>query len=235
MDYGPWTKKLNPMPRYAISDIHGCCRTFRFMVEEVLQLQPADQLFLLGDYIDRGPDSKGVIDFILDLRTRGYQVETLMGNHEAMLLAVWENAELLPWWLRNGGGTTLASFGIKELRQLPDQYWTFLDQLTYFRELPDYLLVHAGFDFACANPMTNFEAMLWIRQFKADKAFLGNRRIVHGHTPTPYLWIQKTLANPTSLAINIDGGCVYNQDSGFGHLTALNLDTRQLHVLPNRD
>jgi serine/threonine protein phosphatase 1 len=223
------------MPRYAISDIHGCCQTFRFMVEEVLHLQPADQLFLLGDYIDRGPDSKGVIDFILDLRARGYQVETLMGNHEAMLLETWEDAELLPWWLRNGGDTTLASFGIKEVRQLPDQYWIFLDQLAYFRELPDYLLVHAGFDFACGNPMANFEAMLWIRQFKVDKAFLGNRKIVHGHTPTPYTRIQQNLADPDSLVINIDGGCVYTHIPEYGFLTALNLDTRELHVLPNRN
>jgi serine/threonine protein phosphatase 1 len=223
------------MPRYAISDIHGCCRTFRFMVEEVLHLQPTDQLFLLGDYIDRGPDSKGVIDFILELRTKGYQVETLMGNHEAMMLETWEDAELLPWWLRNGGDTTLASFGIKELRQLPEQYWTFLDQLVYFHELPDYLLVHAGFDFTRGNPMANFEAMLWIRQFKVDKAFLGNRKIVHGHTPTPFARIQQNVADPDALVVNIDGGCVYKHIPEYGHLTALNLDTRELHGLPNRD
>src|SRR5215218_1348691 len=98
------------MPRYAISDIHGCCKTFRYMVEEVLHLQASDQLFLLGDYIDRGPDSKGVIDFILELRAKGYRVETLMGNHEFMMLETWEDASYLPLWLRNGGDTTLASF-----------------------------------------------------------------------------------------------------------------------------
>jgi serine/threonine protein phosphatase 1 len=223
------------MPRYAISDIHGCCQTFRFMVEEELQLQPTDQLFLLGDYVDRGPDSKGVIDFILELQAKGYQVETLMGNHEAMMLETLQDANMMPLWLRNGGDTTLASFGIQQVRQLPEQYGAFLDQLAYYRELPDYLLVHAGFDFACGNPLTNFEAMLWIRHFKADKAYLGHRRIVHGHTPTPFPKIQQNLADPDSLVINIDGGCVYKHTSDFGYLTALNLDTRQLHVLPNRD
>jgi serine/threonine protein phosphatase 1 len=223
------------MPRYAISDIHGCCQTFRFMVEEILQLTPADPLFLLGDYIDRGPDSKGVIDYILELRARNYQVTTLMGNHEAMMLETEEDAEYLPLWLRNGGDTTLSSFGTKQLKQIPDKYWQFLYQLEYYRELPDYLLVHAGFDFSVPNPLTNFNAMLWIRQFQVDEAFLGSRKIVHGHTPTALIKIQQNVANPQTRVINIDGGCVYKSNRGFGHLTALNLDTGQLHTLPNRD
>ena len=223
------------MARYAISDIHGCCQTFRFMVEEILHLTPADELFLLGDYIDRGPDAKGVIDYILDLRSRDYPVTTLMGNHEHMMLETWEDAAYLPLWLRNGGAQTLTSFGVKDVRQVADKYWTFLDHLEYYRELPDCLLVHAGFDFEAGNPLANFEAMLWIRQFKVDAAFLGDRKIVHGHTPTPFTRIQQNLADPASQVINIDGGCVYKQLPELGHLTALNLDTRQLHLTPNRD
>lgn len=223
------------MPRYAISDIHGCSRTFRTLVDEQLQLQPSDQLFLLGDYIDRGPDSKGVIDFILELRARGCQVSTLMGNHEAMLLETWEDADFLPQWLGNGGDTTLASFGLKDLRLLPEPYLLFLDQLQYYLELPDYLLVHAGFDFAGGNPLANVEAMLWIRQFTVDAAFLGDRRIVHGHTPTPASRIRQNVANPLAQVFNIDGGCVYKHRPELGNLTALDLDSRQLHVLPNCD
>lgn len=221
------------MPRYAISDIHGCSRTFRRLVDEQLQLQPSDQLYLLGDYIDRGPDSKGVIDFILELRARGCQVSTLMGNHEAMLLETWEDADSLPQWLRNGGEATLASFGLQDIRQLPETYRLFLDQLEYYLELPDYLLVHAGFDFSDATPLANLEAMLWIRKFTVDPVFLGGRRIVHGHTPTPYPRICRNVADPKALVFNIDGGCVYKQHPDFGFLTALDLDTRQLHVLAN--
>ncbi len=77
--------------------------------------------------------------------------------------------------------------------------------------------------------------MLWIRQFKVEKAFLGERKIVHGHTPTPFPGIQQNLTDPSALVINIDGGCVYKHIPEFGHLTALNLDTLELHVLPNRD
>jgi serine/threonine protein phosphatase 1 len=223
------------MPRYAISDIHGCSRTFRNMVEEQLKLQPSDELYLLGDYIDRGPDSKGVIDYILELRARGCQVSTLMGNHEAMLLETWEDTEFLPQWLRNGGDATLASFGLKDIRQLPEAYLLFLDQLEYYLELPDYLLVHAGFDFSAGTPLANLEAMLWIRQFTVDTAFLGERKIVHGHTPTPYTRICQNVADPKAQVFNIDGGCVYKHHSELGFLTALDLDTRQLHVLANCD
>jgi serine/threonine protein phosphatase 1 len=223
------------MPRYAISDIHGCCQTFRFMVEEILHLTPGDPLFLLGDYIDRGPDSKGVIDYILELQAGGFQVSTLMGNHEAMMLLTEEDGGYYPLWLRNGGDTTMSSFGVKQLNQIPDKYWQFLAQLEYYRELPDYLLVHAGFDFSSANPLSNFQAMLWIRQFQVDEAFLGSRKIVHGHTPTPLHKIREKVADTQSQVLNIDGGCVYKSNPGLGHLTALNLDTQQLHILPNRD
>jgi serine/threonine protein phosphatase 1 len=234
IDYGLKTTKT-AMPRYAISDIHGCYRTFRYMVEEVLHLQPSDQLFLLGDYIDRGPDAKGVIDYIQELRAKGYGVATLMGNHEAMLVEAREDETYLPFWLRNGGDKTLASFGIKEITRLPDNYWTFLNQLIYYQELPDYLLVHAGFDFSAGNPPTNFEAMLWIRQFTVDPSFLGDRKIVHGHTPTPLATIRQNVANPGSSVYNIDGGCVFKHIPGYGYLTALNLDTRQIYSLPSRD
>jgi serine/threonine protein phosphatase 1 len=223
------------MPRYAISDIHGCCQTFRFMVEEVLRLQYTDALFLLGDYIDRGPDSKGVIDYIVDLRAKGYQVSTLMGNHEFMMVATWQDATYLPLWLRNGGDKTLASFGVKDVGQVPDPYWVFLEQLEYYLALPDRLLVHAGFDFAAGDPLSNYQAMLWIRQFKVDQTFLGNRKIVHGHTPTPFPVIRENVADPATQVINIDGGCVYKHIPEFGYLTALNLDTLELHGIPNRD
>ena len=70
------------MARWAISDIHGCCQTFRYMVETELQITKEDELFLLGDYIDRGKDSKGVFDYIMQLQNDNFKVQCLMGNHE---------------------------------------------------------------------------------------------------------------------------------------------------------
>ncbi|MBC3542386.1 metallophosphoesterase [Rufibacter sediminis] len=221
------------MSRYAISDIHGCLATFRYLVEEELKLQPTDTLYLLGDYIDRGPDSKGVIDFILELREKGYPVITLCGNHEELMLQARKEPEYPEIWLHNGGVETLKSFDTLSLEAIPAKYWTFLEELELYVELDDYLLVHAGFDFSLPNPFTDRRSMLWIRDFEVDKTVLGTRKIVHGHTPTYLTDIQASLQEPLEDDLNIDGGCVFT--SRLGYLTALNLDTLKLHAVANRE
>ncbi|PSR55478.1 serine/threonine protein phosphatase [Adhaeribacter arboris] len=223
------------MSRYAISDVHGCAKTFRCLVEESLKLQPTDQLFLLGDYIDRGPDSKGVIDFILELRAQGFAITTLMGNHELMLLESLKSDKYLTTWLRNGGQATLASFKVQQVTDIPVTYLNFMKQLEYYKPLNDYLLVHAGFDFQSSNPFTEYEAMVWIRNFKLNSKFTNGRRIVHGHTPTGVNLILNSITRPISPVINIDGGCVYSWPPGLGKLVALNLDTMGLTMEDNRD
>jgi len=221
--------------RYAISDIHGCAKTFRHLVKEVLQLKPADELFLLGDYIDRGPDSKGVIDFILELKRDGYKVRTLSGNHEAMMLDALEDEQFLLHWEMNGGRQTLVSFGVAALQDIPQSYWVFLQHLEYYIKLDDYLLVHAGFNFRAENPFADIDSMLWIRDFPVDQAHLGQRKIVHGHTPTPVQKIAQNIDNNAQV-INIDGGCVYKgRMPGLGYLTALNLDTLKFYSVFNQN
>jgi serine/threonine protein phosphatase 1 len=75
------------MPRvFIIGDIHGCNKTFRKLVLEKISIRKTDKIYCLGDYIDRGPDSKGVIDFIIQLRKDGFNIHTLRGNHEQLLL-----------------------------------------------------------------------------------------------------------------------------------------------------
>ena len=221
--------------RYAISDIHGCAKTFRHLVEEVLQLKPTDQLFLLGDYIDRGPDSKGVIHFILKLKFSGYQIRTLMGNHEAMMLDALEDTESLLHWRLNGGNQTLASFGVTTLQDIAPSYWLFLQNLEYYITLDDYILVHAGLNFNAPNPFADIDSMLWIRNFTVDNELLGKRKLVHGHTPTPAVDIAQNIKSKPQV-INIDGGCVYlKRMPGLGFLTALNLDTLEFHTVRNQD
>lgn len=222
------------MSRYAISDIHGCVKTFRYLVEERIKLKPADQLFLLGDYIDRGPDSKGVLDFILALRAQNYAVTTLIGNHEAMLLQALEDPEHLQLWLFNGGRATLNSFHAQLPTDIVAHYLSFFSALEYYRALDDYLLVHAGFDFTAPDPFAAYEAMLWTRKFTPDEKYTQGRLIVHGHTPTAAPKIAAQLAPPVPPALNIDGGCVY-QRPGLGQLVALNLDTRELLMVENQE
>ncbi len=72
--------------KIVIGDIHGCNLTFNSLLFEHLNIYPEDEIFLFGDYIDRGPDSKGVINTILSLKENGYQISTLRGNHEQMMM-----------------------------------------------------------------------------------------------------------------------------------------------------
>ncbi|RNI25033.1 metallophosphoesterase [Rufibacter latericius] len=221
------------MSRYAISDIHGCAKTFKYMVEEVLHLRNRDSLFLLGDYIDRGPDSKGVLDYILKLIRNGYKVYALSGNHEYMMLRARENLAYNTFWLTNGGKETLESFRVETIESIKSVYWDLLEQLELYMVLDDYLLVHAGFNFAISNPERDKHTLLWAREFEVDKQKLGNRRIIHGHTPLPLEQIKYSLRKPVSNVLNIDAGCVFK--SQLGYLVALNLDTLELHSVPSMD
>src|SRR5258708_708088 len=154
------------MPRiFAIGDIHGCCKTFKKLLLEEINVQLSDKIYCIGDYIDRGNDSKGVIDFILELRIAGYPIYTLRGNHEQMMV----EPERLGQWLENGGGETLKSFGISSVSQLPFQYLAFLKQTEFFIETDKYIFVHAGLNFRIDNPFTDEEAMIWTRDEYFDK------------------------------------------------------------------
>src|SRR5258705_3252599 len=104
---------------FVIGDIHGCCNTFKKLLLEKLSIQKSDIIYCIGDYVDRGNDSKGVIDFIISLRIKGYQIHTLRGNHEQMMLDSTINHSRLNLWLKNGGIETLNSFGISSVTELP--------------------------------------------------------------------------------------------------------------------
>jgi serine/threonine protein phosphatase 1 len=221
------------MSRYAISDIHGCLKTFQYMLEQELKLQPSDSLYLLGDYIDRGPDSKGVLDYIMGLQEQGFQVHCLLGNHEDMLLRALADKEAEVLWLLNGGERTLRSFQVTSAKHIPEKYIQFIKGTDYYFEVDDYLLVHAGFNFEEEDFLTDVEAMLWIRDFEVDKEALGNRRIIHGHTPRALDAIAKAFREPVADVLDIDGGCVFTKQ--LGYLIALNLDTLEVHALRNRE
>ena len=165
--------------RYAISDIHGCFKTFRSLVEDVISLSKFDYLFLLGDYVDRGPSSQAVLDYILDLMDQGYSIFPLRGNHEQSLLEFAEGEpRFLLWQLNRHKYPDIVHDG-----KLMDRYYHFLDSLPYYYELDDYYLVHAGFDFKSDRPFENKRAMLWTRYFNPPANKMNGKRIIHGHDP----------------------------------------------------
>ncbi|MDX2068967.1 MAG: metallophosphoesterase family protein [Haliscomenobacter sp.] len=223
------------MRKIAISDIHGCNATFEALLQQI-NFSKADQLFLLGDYLDRGPSSKQVLDTIFRLKAEGYHLQCLRGNHEEMLLwALNGHGYNLESFLRNGGDTTLASFAVKKPRDIPRQYLDFLENLPFWIESDEYIFVHAGLHFVQgSNPFEHQDQMLWIRNWAIDLdlEWLGERYVVHGHTPTPNTTIQQLFRHFNGLrVINIDAGCVY-QRTGYGHLCAVDLSNRILYFEP---
>ena len=218
------------MSRYAISDIHGCARSFEALLDKV-GLAANDELYLLGDYIDRGPDSRGVIDRIRALQQAGQPVTCLMGNHEQMLLRSRMDLRWYRTWMLNGGRATLESFEVQTTSEIPEDYTEWLVGLAHYCETPDYFMVHAGLDFRQENPLEDTMGMLWSRDWHdhIDRDWLGGRAIVHGHTPQTRDQLVTNLQKMDQQAwINIDGGCVFGQLQGFGQLCAFDLDKQTL-------
>ncbi len=219
--------------RWAISDIHGCNKTFKQLLER-MELQPDDYLYLLGDYINKGPRSKKVIKTILKLREDGHKVRCLIGNHEELLLRALEDPMLIPTFNQQGGKQTLKSFKVKTIADIPTEYLNFFYSLEYYIELEDFVLVHASLNFLDKNPFTDRFAMLWSRSNRIIPAKIQYRRIIHGHTPTKLTVIREGLKKIKNYSICIDAGCVYKGEE-LGNLIALNLDTFEILVQKNEE
>ncbi|MEM7657896.1 MAG: metallophosphoesterase family protein, partial [Bacteroidota bacterium] len=226
------------MRKIAISDIHGCLRTFQVLLEERLHFSKQDELYLLGDHVDRGPDTKGVLDYIIHLREAGYQVNCLRGNHEEMMLNAAKDRKELQMWLYNGGQETLASFETDDPTQIPEKYLELVRDMEYYYEVDNYILVHAGLNFVpeeeegkkkgnflwkMHNPMRDLHGMLWIRFWydDIDWNWLKNRVIVHGHTPIDLedIWDMFDLIDEDQV-LDIDNDCFAKYKDGLGQLCA---------------
>ena len=206
---------------FAIGDIHGCFDSLRELVEHKIKIRKSDKLVFLGDYIDRGNQSRKVIDYIIGLKDKDFDITTLIGNHESMLLEALLNEDFLPEWIRNGGSATLKSFGIKSLKQLGQSYIDFFKALQYFCLIDNFLFVHAGFNDNISNPLEDKYHMIWSRREEYTNPVLKNKIIIHGHTPVPELICRQEIQDKNRV-INIDTGCVYGHIEGYGRLSAYN-------------
>jgi serine/threonine protein phosphatase 1 len=223
------------MARYAISDIHGCLVTFQKMVEQVIQLGPQDHLYLLGDYINKGPHSKEVLDYIFSLQRQGYQITCLRGNHDQLLLDALHKGEHTVWLTPEDKQHTLQNFGVASFQDIDQAYISFIRSLPLLAILDDYVLVHAGLDFSLSNPLvTNNFVLLNTKRMQPSLAKLGERRLLHGHLPIPRASIEQAVSRNRP-AINLDAGCVYYKNQEFGQLCAFNLDTLALFFLQNSE
>jgi serine/threonine protein phosphatase 1 len=214
---------------YVVGDIHGCARELDVLLSG-LPLRAGDTVAFVGDYIDRGPESRAVIDLLLALRRRD-DVHTvfLRGNHEDMCLAYlgregrWGEA-----WRLNGGAATLRSYGIpgdlegeQAARRLPEAHLAFLARLPLTFVAGRFLLVHAGIRPSRGLEAQEPEDLLWIREEFIVSPHDLPYTIIFGHTP------QRRVFVDAPYKIGIDTGCVYG-----GRLTAIELREGMLHQVP---
>lgn len=203
---------------YAIGDVHGRCDLLEQLIDQIdedSQSLPEGTkrvLVFLGDYIDRGLQSKGVIEFLLSDRMQRFERVFLMGNHEEALLRFLNDVNFGKQWVRYGGAETLYSYGLQppqnsraamqsheametykrawdtvwtEFRnRLPDKHLKFYQNLQHYYITGDYLFVHAGLRPGEALENQTVRDMLWIREEFLEAPDQFPQVIVHGHTPT---------------------------------------------------
>lgn len=224
------------MTNYAVSDIHGCDKSFEALLDR-LAFSLSDTLYILGDYVDRGPNSKGVIDRIWNLQAKGYNIHCLKGNHEELVLqAAFGDTTLMERWLKTDGKDTMDSFGVTKCSDIPSRYLEWMTALPYFFCVDEYILVHGGLDFSLDDPLSDVREMCWMRgwhhQIRYD--WLAERCIIHGHTPMEQGEIKAQLSRLNDKKyLDIDNGCVYGdprhwKENGLGHLCAFDMHNRTL-------
>jgi len=229
--------------RIITGDIHGCFKTMKKLLKEQVQINREDTLYFVGDFIDRGPASREVLDFLIDLKWQGYTVIAVRGNHEDLMLKAFNDEGYMHAWFNNGAESTLSSFDIPEesifeyesIRSIPNRYIQFLSNMKYFHEEEDFILVHAGLDFKLDDPFSDHQSMLWLRNFDYNSSKAKHKHIIHGHTPMPRIQIEKTLKDSGNKVINLDAGCVYKDLPGYGFLLAYDPDNQLLFFEKNID
>jgi serine/threonine protein phosphatase 1 len=229
--------------RIVIGDIHGCYFTLKALMENKVKPSRKDQIYFVGDLIDRGPRTKDVLDYVIQLKSRGYQIYPVRGNHEEMFIKAIGDESFLKAWYANGAEDTLRSFDIPEkliadldvFNNIPDTYIHFIMALPYYYDLSDYVIVHAGINFNSEDIFGDVMALLWSRKMDYQANKIHNKTIIHGHTPMPLVSIKPNVSKPGIKTLNIDAGCVYKDLPGYGILAALDLDTRELFSQVNID
>ena len=200
------------MRRFVIGDVHGCAKALRSLIEAI-DPQPDDEIVFLGDYIDRGPDSRDVVQQILELRQRCHVV-ALRGNHEIMLLGVALGGLNDEVWLENGGIATVTSYG-GSLSKIPPDHLEFFQTLEPYYETSDLIFVHAGYHHEREMHEQDPSTIYWKHlPSPLPPPHKSGKRMIVGHTPQ-------------SNGNVLDAGhviCVDTYCFGGGFLTAFDTD-----------
>jgi serine/threonine protein phosphatase 1 len=207
-----------PARTIAIGDVHGCSRALGRLLEAI-DPQSGDTIVALGDYIDRGPDTRGVLEQLVELEGR-CQLVPLLGNHEEMLLAAKSGQANVRLWLACGGLATLTSYdSATSFDQIPPRHFEFLEGCRLYYVEGDHFFVHANYLPETPLEDQDVEILLWrsLRDFTPGPHCSGKTAVV-GHTLQP----DGKIRDLGHLKC-IDTGC-YND----GWLTALDVASGQL-------
>jgi len=215
------------MARYVIGDIHGCVDEIRRLID-ALPLARGDRVVFLGDYIDRGPDSRAVVSYLLSLQRHHEEIEFvfLKGNHEDMLLSyLGLSGRHGDMFLINGGKATLASYGVgpenlsarQILSLIPSAHVEFYGQLKNYQLMDSFLCVHAGIHPQKPLADQRDEELLWIRDAFIFRPHALPYTVIFGHTP------QAAVFYDLPYKVGLDTGLVYGN-----MLTCLEVDEKVL-------
>lgn len=165
----------------AIGDIHGCGKALRTIIEEI-DPSADDTLVFMGDYVDRGPDSRGVIEQLLELQPRTNLIP-LLGNHEIMFLSVASGKADEQMWLACGGAATLTSYG-GALQHVPDSHLEFLRGCHNYWEDAQNIFVHAFYAPGLPMDQQPEQTMFWEHLPPViPNRHISSKRVIVGHTP----------------------------------------------------
>jgi serine/threonine protein phosphatase 1 len=210
---------------FVIGDIHGCYETLEDLLARISPDPRKDSLVFLGDYIDRGPDSKKVISRLLTLQREFVNFVALKGNHEQMLHSFLAGRDQ-DFFLMMGGWQTLASYNVDSplpeevTKKLPADHYRFLEELLDYWEDDENIYVHAGLQPTVPLAQQTHEWLLWSRLRFVESEYDFGKKVIFGHTPFRIPRIQPN-------KIGIDTGAVYG-----GHLTCLILPEMEFVSVP---
>lgn len=229
---------------YAIGDIHGRVDLLADLHRRILEdaernAKPRMVVVYVGDYVDRGLQSRAVLDTLIDEPLEGFESIHLKGNHEAMMLQFMADSRVASGWLEIGGNATLLSYGVKPKEEqsllkrlaeaqaqlqhnLPASHREFLEGLKLHHIEGDYLFVHAGLKPRVALDDQRERDLLWIRDDFLESTVDHGKTVVHGHSIS---WEPEVKAN----RINVDTGAFAS-----GVLTCLVLDGEETSFLQTK-
>ncbi len=167
------------MRTLAIGDIHGCLEALQHLAT-LVEITPEDTVITLGDYVDRGPDSKGVLDFLIEFSQTG-QLIPIRGNHDIMMMEARESRSALLEWQMSGGIAALESYTAASMDDIPAAHWEFLEATLPYHETETHFFVHANAHFDLPLEDQPEEALYW-EKFGTQPPHQSGKIMVCGHT-----------------------------------------------------